>query len=278
MNKDPKIEFDFNNPCLIELLDELPYWSAPFGIKLLEYINLKKDITALDIGFGAGFPLTEIAMRLGNSCKVYGIDPWEAAIKRTYKKLDYYDIRNVEIIIGEAENIPLKDESVNLITSNNGLNNVSDLQKSISECSRITAKGAQFIQTMNLEKTMIEFYEVFKAVIVQNNLASIVEKIDQHIYKKRMPLDDYTHLLRQHRFKINRIIHDEFSYSYVDGTTFLHHYFIRLAFLDSWRSLVPKEQVTSIFSQIETQLNHLAAEKGSLKMNIPFVVIDAEKV
>lgn len=277
MNDDPISEFDFDDDRLIELFDELPFWSAPFGIKLLEYIKIKKGITALDIGFGAGFPLTEIAMRLGNSCKVYGIDPWKAAVKRTYNKLDFYGIKNVEIIIGEAENIPLNDESVNLITSNNGLNNVSDLQKSIAECSRIASKGAQFVQTVNLEGTMIEFYEVFKEVVIQNNLSGLVEKIDQHIYKKRMPLDDYMSLLEQNRFIINEVIPDKFAYTFCDGTTFLNHYFIRLAFLESWKCLVPAEKAENIFHEIEKQLNQIAAEKGGIKLSIPFVVIDAEK-
>ncbi len=62
------------------------------GSRLFEQIHLKKNITALDIGFGAGFPLTELAMRLGKSCTVYGIDPWEAAIVRTEEKLRHYGI------------------------------------------------------------------------------------------------------------------------------------------------------------------------------------------
>lgn len=74
--------FDLNSYKHVELIDELPFWSAPFGIKLLDSIMLKKNMTALDIGFGLGFPLTEIAMRLGKSSKIYGIDPWHTAIKR----------------------------------------------------------------------------------------------------------------------------------------------------------------------------------------------------
>lgn len=75
----------------------MPLWAAPFGLKLLEGIRYKKGIQALDIGFRAGFPLIEIAMRLGKDSKIYGIDPWEAAIDRAEKKIDYYDIHNIEI-------------------------------------------------------------------------------------------------------------------------------------------------------------------------------------
>jgi len=145
--------FELNE--LINVFDELPLWSAPFGLKLLENINYKQNITALDIGFGAGFPLTEIAMRLGNSSTVYGIDPWKETFQRVNQKIYYYGISNIKLIEGEAESIPLEDNSIDLITSNNGINNVSDIDTVLSECSRILKIGGQFVQTMNLDKTMI---------------------------------------------------------------------------------------------------------------------------
>ena len=66
---------DFNFVKLIDVFDELPIWSAPFGLKLLDYVDYKTNISAIDIGFGTGFPLTELALRLGESSIVYGIDP-----------------------------------------------------------------------------------------------------------------------------------------------------------------------------------------------------------
>jgi len=90
----------------VTFFDELPLWSAPFGWKLLDHIQYKSGITALDIGFGTGFPLIELAMRLGESATVYGIDPWKEAIERAKQKIDYYGISNVRIIEGVAESIP----------------------------------------------------------------------------------------------------------------------------------------------------------------------------
>jgi precorrin-6B methylase 2 len=90
-----------------EFLDELPLWSASFGLKLLDYIDYKPNITAVDIGFGTGFPLTEIAMRLGNNSTVYGIDEWKEGINRAEGKINYYGLSNVKIIEGSGESIPL---------------------------------------------------------------------------------------------------------------------------------------------------------------------------
>jgi arsenite methyltransferase len=109
--------------------------------------------------------MTELAMRLGDSSKVYGIDPWKEAIARTNKKIDYYCIRNIRIIEGVAESIALFKGSVDLIVSNNGINNVSDIDKVLSECSRINKSGGQFVLMMNLHKSMFEFYGQFEGVL-----------------------------------------------------------------------------------------------------------------
>ena len=69
------------------MYDEFPFWSAPFGIKLLDMINYRRGITALDIGFGTGFPLVELAMRLGPTCTVRGIDPSTDVIPLVEKKI-----------------------------------------------------------------------------------------------------------------------------------------------------------------------------------------------
>lgn len=133
MKKYLTTNYDLNDESIISVIDELPLWAAPFGLKLLDKINYRKNITALDIGSGLGFPLLEIAMRLGNTCKIYGLDPWGAAIERIKTKVGIYGICNVEVLNGVAEKIPLPDKSVNLIFSNNGLNNVEDLSISLKE-------------------------------------------------------------------------------------------------------------------------------------------------
>ncbi|MFT4223025.1 class I SAM-dependent methyltransferase [Dysgonomonas sp.] len=267
--------FDPNR--LLNTFDELPFWSAPFGLKLLDNIDYKKNISVLDIGFGSGFPLTEIAMRLGDSCTIYGIDPWAEAIERTRLKLDYYNINNVNLIEGVAENIPLKGDSLDLITSNNGINNVADIEQVISECSRIMKPGGQFIQTMNLDKTMFEFYNVMKDVLIELKLYEEVEDMHKHIAVKRPSIDLFTEIMQECGFIIKSIEYDQFNYKFVDGTTLLSHYFIRMAFMDSWIALLPQNKIKEIFSQIENALNKQADILGGIKLSVPYVLIDAIK-
>lgn len=277
MTKFNKSNFDLNDKDTVSIIDELPLWSAPFGLRLLDTIKLRPNITALDIGFGLGFPLLEVAQRLGNSSKVYGIDPWKAAIERTQTKINILGLTNIELIEGVAENIPLPDNSVDLIVSNNGINNVQNLEKVMNECKRVSKKSAQFVVTVNLDKTMIEFYDELEKVLIEEGLNEYVSRLKKHIYEKRRPLDELTKLFENNGFKIKKVIHDSFKYRYLNTTIMFNHFLIRLAFLDSWLDLVPADKVDKIFNQIENRLNLKAQEYGEMVLTIPFVVIDAEK-
>ncbi|WP_165021063.1 MULTISPECIES: class I SAM-dependent methyltransferase [unclassified Dysgonomonas] len=268
---------DFDQNKLIDVFDELPLWSAPFGLKLLDHINYKSNISALDIGFGAGFPLTEIAMRLGNNSTVYGIDPWKEAIERTHKKLDYYGITNVKIIEGVAENIPLDSNSIDLITSNNGINNVEDIEQVIAECSRIMKRGGQFIQTMNLDKSMFEFYTELEKIFSELGMNDEINRLHKHIALKRPPIDKFLKILSKNGFIVKDLEHDQFNYQFTDGTAMLNHYFIRLAFIDSWIKLIPTDRVELVFDMIESRLNEQAKILGGIKLSIPYVMINAIK-
>ena len=277
MTKYLNSNFDLNSDKLIILLDELPLWSAPFGLRLLENIIYRKTITALDIGFGLGFPLTELAMRLGDTCKVYGIDPWEAAIKRVERKIEFYGIKNIEILYGVSENIPLPDNSIDLITSNNGINNVENLDETLSECARIIKSGGQFVQTVNLNTTMIEFYDVLENVLIDLKMEAELKKMVAHIYEKRKPLDEFIDLIKSHDFSVENVISDNFEYQFVDGTTMLNHYFIQLAFLDAWKSIIPADKQIEVFTQVEKIINQKAEKDGIFKLSVPFVLIDCVK-
>jgi arsenite methyltransferase len=272
-----KTNYDLNNSDVVSIIDELPLWSAPFGLKLLDKINLRKNITALDIGSGLGFPLLEVAMRLGNSCKLYGIDPWDTAIQRIKTKIEVCGITNVKMISGVAEKISLPDKSIDLIFSNNGLNNVNDLKAVLAECGRISKTGAQFVFTFNTDKTMIEFYSVLEKVLREKNMLREISLMKKHIYKKRRPVEEFQLLLENNGFAINDILYDEFSINITDGTTMFNHFLIKLAFVGSWKEFVPEEKHEEIFGEVERRLNKLAQSNGSIKLSIPYVLMDCEK-
>ena len=269
--------FNTDDAELISVIDELPLWSAPFGLKLLDTIKLSHNIKALDIGCGLGFPVIELAQRLGDTSKVFGIDPWEKATERTLFKIKKYGINNVEIIQGIAEELPFEDSFFDLIVSNNGINNVQNMELALSECARVGKPNAQFVITLNLEDTMIEFYQVFEKVLENNNLNSEIVKMKEQIYFKRKPLSEMKELITSIGFRIINIQHDKFYLRFVDGLTMFNHSLIKYWFLDGWKSILDGVHLEKIFNEVETELNDIAKEKGEILLTVPFVTIDCRK-
>jgi len=204
---------DFDFVKYIDVADELSIWSAPFGLKLLDYVDYKTNISVLDIGFGVGFPLTELALRLGNTSTIYGIDPWKETFERVNRKIDYYRIKNIKLIEGIAESIPLETNSIDLITSNNGINNVSDIDKVLTECSRIMKHGGQFVQTLNTDLSMIEFYNQLEKVFTELQMPSEIELMRQHISHKRPSIDRFIKRIEDNGFVIKDLEHNQFNYN-----------------------------------------------------------------
>ncbi len=277
MNDYLKTHYDRNDPALISVIDDLSFWSAPFGLKLLDTVRYKKNICALDIGFGLGFPLIDLAMRLGPSSKVYGIDPWKVGLERARLKLKYTGVNNVELVEGVAENMPFEDNFFDLIVSNNGINNVQDIDKTFSECNRVARIGAQFVFTFNTERTFAEFYDLYRETLKENSLQEYGAKIDAHIYAKRRPLPEIKNILQASGFRINALYEDEFSYHFSDGTSMLNHFSMKLAFLDAWKEIVPVDLQGKVFRQIEEKMNTVAKRHNGFTMRVPFVTVDCEK-
>lgn len=271
------MEYTLDSPGLVSALDELSLWSAPFGLNILERITLRPQIHALDIACGTGFPLLELAMRLGPESQVYGLDPWQAALVRASQKAKEYHINNVSLFRGEAENMPFFTGTFDLLVSNNGLNNVRNIEQALAECYRVARSGAQFVWSMNTDASFEPFYKLFRLSLEQNHCAECLPAVDAHIYAKRRPVDEMHSLTTRAGFRITSLLHDSFNYRFANGTAMLSHAFIRLAFMPSWLEIIPLPKREPVMSALEAALNEMALMQKGLTMPVPFVVFDCEK-
>jgi arsenite methyltransferase len=269
--------FSPDDPDLISVIDDLPLWAAPFGLKLLETVRLKPRITVIDVGCGLGFPTVEIAQRLGQSCTVVGLDLWEVALNRARQKLDVYAINNAAVILGNAEGMPFGDQVFDLVLSNNGLSNVDHLPQALHECSRVSKPGAQFVFTYNLENTMIEFYNIFEAVLSGKGLTDSVTELKEHIHEKRKPIEEMKRLFSSAGFEINNIAEDSFLLDFLDAAALFDHNLIKYWFLPIWKEIMPEQHMESVFGAIEEELDAVAARNGQIRLTVPYVTIDATR-
>jgi arsenite methyltransferase len=269
--------YDLNNPSLVSILDELPLWSAPFGLKLLDSVIFKPDMNVLDIGCGAGFPLIELANRLGSSCHIFGIDPWTSALKRIQLKTQIQNLSNVTLINGKAEHLPFVDEFFSMIVSNNGINNVENPEAVLAECYRTSRSKAQMIITINLSATMKQFYSIFEETLREQGKLTEISKMQEHIHEKRKPYYQTISMITNAGFCIKRIYEEFFTMRFLDGSAMFNHFFIKLAFLDNWKKILAPEDRKPIFEILEQKLNNISTLNGALSLNIPYVCIDCSK-
>ncbi|MBL0177147.1 MAG: methyltransferase domain-containing protein [Ignavibacteria bacterium] len=256
--------------------DELPLWSAPFGLRLLDAAMQEHATRILDVGCGSGFPLVELAERFGRATVAIGVDPWRDALGWTMEKIRYTEAHGASVAGGVCERLPFRAASFDLIVSNNGLNNVADLAASLRECARVAVPGCRIHFTMNTDGSFREFYGMLGIVLRERGLRECVEAMERHIALKRPPVRQVCALFRDAGFTDVRMNEDEFAMRYASGTAFFAHHFIRLAFLPSWRALLPEAEADEILAEMEKRLN-VASEEGPLTMTIPFVLISAKR-
>lgn len=272
------LAYQFNDtPEFISTFDELPLWSASFGLLLLKHLELRPNLTVLDIGSGAGFPLIELAGRLGKSCTLYGIDPWTNANSRARQKIKNYELPNVEIIEGSAEQIPFESNTVDLIVSNLGINNFDKPQIVFNECNRVLKPNGRLVLTTNLNGHWKEFYTVFEETLTGLGKNEIAAKLVFH-QEHRGTVESIAKLFTDSRFKVTRFFEDSFEMKFLDGSAFLNHHFVKLGWLSSWRDLLPPEELELIFTLLEKNLNSYSAKAGGLRLTVPMVYIEGEKI
>jgi arsenite methyltransferase len=265
-----------DTPEFISTFDEAPLWSAAFGLLLLKNLDYKTNITILDIGSGAGFPLMEIANRFGSTCKCYGLDVWENANNRAKEKIKNYDLDNVTILEAGAEKIPLDDNSVDLIVSNLGINNFEQPAQVFGECHRILKPGGKLAITTNLNGHWKQFYNVFEATLRQAGKNDSIEKLKQQ-QEHRGSLESITAMFTNAGFTSARHITDTLDMKFADGSAFLNHYFVKLGWLSSWLSLFEQEELEPVFTALENNLNTFAAQNGGLTLTVPMAFIEGVK-
>ena len=268
---------DLEDAEVVSAYDELPLWSAMFGLLLLAHIPLRRHTTVLDVGHGTGFPLIELAERLGSTCRVHGIDRWEMALKRAQRKARVRGVENVRLWQGDAAAMPFRDGEFDLVVSNLGINNFSDPDAVLQECWRVSRPAATLALTTNLQGHMREFYDVFEATLLDLSLKEAIPALRRDI-EHRATVEGLTALFERTGFHLAKVHRATSSMRFADGSALLNHYFIKLGFLDGWKNVLEPGDLGRTFARLETNLNALAEARGQLKLTIPMAYVEAVRV
>jgi arsenite methyltransferase len=106
--------------------------------------ELKPGETVLDLGSGGGIDVLLSAKRVSPGGKAYGLDMTDEMLALARDNQKKAGIENVEFLKGEIENIPLPDNSVDVIISNCVINLSADKDRVLKEAFRVLKEGGRF--------------------------------------------------------------------------------------------------------------------------------------
>jgi arsenite methyltransferase len=98
----------------------------------------------LDLGSGGGIDVLLSARRVGPTGKAYGLDMTDEMLALAEENKRKSGLANVEFLKGEIENIPLPDNSVDVIVSNCVINLSGDKDRVLREAFRVLKPGGRF--------------------------------------------------------------------------------------------------------------------------------------
>lgn len=109
-----------------------------------ELAQIKAGDTVVDLGSGAGNDCFVARSVVGESGKVIGVDFTEKMVEKAKSNAEKLGLKNVEFHLGEIENLPIANETADVIVSNCVLNLVPNKAKAFAETYRILKKGGHF--------------------------------------------------------------------------------------------------------------------------------------
>jgi arsenite methyltransferase len=106
--------------------------------------KLQPGEIVLDLGSGGGIDVILSAKRVGPTGKAYGLDMTDEMLALARENQKKAGIENVEFLKGAIENIPLPDNSVDVIISNCVINLSGDKDRVLREAFRVLKPGGRF--------------------------------------------------------------------------------------------------------------------------------------
>lgn len=127
------------------------FFSEAVRTKAISIAGVRKGEIAADIGAGTGF-VTEGLLLSG--LRVIAVDQSDAMLEEMRKK--FTGVKDIDYRVGEADNLPISDESVDYIFANMFLHHVESPFNAIKEMVRILKSGGKLVIT-DLDEHSYEF-------------------------------------------------------------------------------------------------------------------------
>jgi len=105
--------------------------------------KIQEGDVVLDLGSGAGFDAFLAARKVGENGKVIGVDMTKEMIDKAKKNAKKYNYKDVEFKLGDIEDLPIEDNSIDVVISNCVINLAPDKDKVFAEAFRVLKEGGK---------------------------------------------------------------------------------------------------------------------------------------
>ena len=137
----------------------------------------------LDLGSGGGIDVLLSARRVGPDGKAYGLDMTDEMLALANENKRKAGATNVEFLKGEIENIPLPDNSVDVIISNCVINLSADKDRVLREAARVLKPGGRFAVSDVVTRGEIA-PEIRKSVLLW--VGCVAGALDENEYRSKL--------------------------------------------------------------------------------------------
>jgi arsenite methyltransferase len=159
--------------------------------------SLKEGETVLDLGSGAGFDCFLASKKVGEKGKIIGVDMTPEMLDKARANAKKGKFTNVEFRLGEIENLPVADNSVDIIISNCVINLAPNKKRVFEEAFRVLApKGRLMVSDIVLLNAL--------PASIQNNVEAYAGCISGAVLK-----DKYLELIRKAGFSEIKVLEEK---------------------------------------------------------------------
>jgi len=154
----------------------------------LAHAAVKRGETVLDLGSGAGIDAFLAAREVGPTGRVIGVDMAASMLRRARENAEKGGYTNVEFRLGEIENLPVADATVDVIISNCVINLSPEKPRVFAEALRVLKPGGRLlVSDLVLSRALPE---------------SVRKRVEDHVgcVAGTLPKDDYVRQIREAGF------------------------------------------------------------------------------
>lgn len=172
--------------------------------------DIKEGETVLDLGSGAGFDCFLAANKVGISGKIIGVDMTPQMIDKARENALKGDYENVEFRLGEIENLPVADNTVDLIISNCVINLSPDKKRVYEEAFRVLKPGGRITVSDivlpkelpdSLKENVRAYTGCVSGALLKEDYLRIIEEVG---FKEK-------NILEEKNFPLGIVLGDEFT-------------------------------------------------------------------